>query len=103
LALVESGRPSLAAPLVARHASLLGASAPYLETIVALAVEDRLETKRRLTAVALPSPRSPLLTRVLAARALKSAGDRRLTAFVEAELRRNPTLTELAALRDARR
>jgi hypothetical protein len=103
LALVESGRPSLAAPLVARHASLLGLSAPYLETIVALAVEDRLETKRKLTAVALPSPRSPLLTRVLAARALKSAGDRRLTAFVEAELRRNPTLTELAELRDARR
>jgi hypothetical protein len=101
--LVDKGELKAAKELVAKHPALLGPMAGWLGVVLDVASNQANLAAVRLTKLDLPPDGSPVVLRVLAARALAAARDKRAKPYVTQQakkLKKHPDLTlALAALK----
>jgi predicted Zn-dependent protease len=87
--------------LAAKYPSLLGPLAGWVGVLTDLASKQAAAAAVRLTKLDLPPDESPIAVRVLVARALASAGDKRAKPYVAVQLKKlpkNPDILAAAAL-----
>jgi tetratricopeptide (TPR) repeat protein len=85
--------------LLAKHPALLGPMTGYLGVLVDVVNKQKAQATARLAKLDLPPPETPLELRILAARALAAAGDKRARAYVLSfpkALLKHPDLNEAA-------
>jgi tetratricopeptide (TPR) repeat protein len=85
--------------LLAKHPALLGPMTGFLGVLVDVANKQKAQASARLAKLDLPPPETPLELRILAARALAAAGDKRARPYVlsfSKALLKHPDLNEAA-------
>ncbi|MGC4089721.1 MAG: hypothetical protein QM756_17905 [Polyangiaceae bacterium] len=101
LELVEKDKAADAREFVARHQTALGASAGWLSVVVDMATNQPKLALGRLSTLEPPPDEAPAYLRLIAARALVSASDKRARAYVVQLVRRlgkNPDAIAVATL-----
>ncbi|MCC6215741.1 MAG: hypothetical protein IT376_12825 [Polyangiaceae bacterium] len=101
-ALLAADQAKSAGELVARHPSLLGPLTAWLEVLVLASSAKVADANVKCAQQELPPEGAPVVLRVLAARALAAAGDRRAKAYVQALSKAFPKHPDLALAKDAR-
>lgn len=96
--LLAADKPVAARTLVAKYPSALGPMTAWLFALIDVAEKQEAQATARIAKLDLPPDASPLALKVMVARALAAAGDKRAKPYHKALLKAHPQQPDLKAL-----